>query len=112
MKDCESKFLIIQNDTDKHHCKEHLFKLMENLKIYPKYGLQNTLNFYFWIYHAFGSHNSVEDIHILQFIIYIYNKIKHFNIQEIDYKLCIAINELWAQIYWLKYKSTINDSSK
>ena len=102
-----SKFFIIQNETDKDHCSNHLFPFMKKFNIALKYGLQAKNNIYIWIYHAFGGHNAQENKEILQFIIYISNFIiENKKITSYEETLCIAFSELWAQFFWLKYCCT------
>ena len=102
-----SKFFIIQNETDKDHCSNHLFPFMKKINIALKYGLQAKNNIYIWIYHAFGGHNAQENKEILQFIIYISNFIiENKKITSYEETLCIAFSELWAQFFWLKYCCT------
>ena len=104
LKSSMSKFFIIQNDSDKHDCSVHLFPLLKEYNLKPKYGLQNYNNLYLWIYHTVGGHNAQEDVNILQFILSISNSIlNNNNFSNTEHNLAIAINELWAQIYWLKY---------
>lgn len=111
LKESSSKFFILQNDSDRHDCTEHIFPLLKKYNIKPRYGLQSSGNLYIWIYHAVGGHNSQEDMHILQFILAISNTILENNtLSDTERKFAIALNELWAQIYWLKY--TIKNIAK
>lgn len=104
LKQSSSKFFILQNDSDKHDCTEHIFPLLKQYNIKPKYGLQNNRNLYLWMYHAVGGHNSQEDMNILQFILTISNTIlENSTFSDSENKLAIALSELWAQIYWLKH---------
>ncbi len=104
LKKSSSKFFILQNASDKHHCTDHLFPLLKEYHLKPRYGLQNSNNLYLWMYHAFGGHNSQEDMDILQFILIISNIILENNVfSDTECKLAIAVNELWSQLHWFKY---------
>ena len=109
LKNSSSKFLIIQNASDKHGCTAHIFPLLQKYNIKPKYGLQKHDNIYLWIYDAIGGHDSQEDMHILQFILFIADAIikKEF-ISDVESKFALALNEIWAKIYWLKYYTMTN----
>lgn len=100
----KSNFLIIQNDTDSVHVINHLIPLMKKYAMQPQYGIQKNKNLFVWLYHAFENHNAQENKIILQFILYIVDKlIKHQSIPNEIKKLSIAVNEIWAQLFWLSY---------
>lgn len=66
-----ASYFIIQNDTDTHHLRSHLYPLMKSQGLLPKYGLTGARNIHVWQYHAYGGHNAQEDINLLRQILYI-----------------------------------------
>lgn len=90
------RFIFVQNITDRHHCKEHLFPLLrkkgiENLSI----GLTVYDNFTIWIYDAIGGHNAQGDQLIFSFILLL-EKYDKFD-PEILYFLYKNISLQWRQ---------------
>lgn len=104
LQNSKSKFLIMQNDTDSVHVSNHLLPLMKIYGAYPQYGIQQIKNWFAWVYHAYGNHNAQEDKIILQFILFIVDNIINNRMLTGEMKnTSIALNELWAQLYWLKH---------
>lgn len=102
-----SKYFIIQNETCKHDCECHIFPVLKQFGVYPKYGLMRfNTNINLWLYHAFGGHNAQEDKNLLQFILYAADKLFDKSTSENDFlalNACtIGISNLWAEYAWLR----------
>ncbi|MBD5640964.1 MAG: hypothetical protein HDQ91_00905 [Desulfovibrio sp.] len=96
------KYLIIQNDSDEHHCIHHLFPFIKNKGIFPKYGLTGNENIWIWLYHAFGGHDVQEDEYLLTFILWLNSQLPPKSREELMTldNLATALSGLWARYRW------------
>lgn len=101
----KSKYFIVQNLTDFHHCENHLFPILERYAIQPRLGLSTKSNLLVCLYSCSGGHNAQENKVLFSHFLYTLNKFQEgddFCISEYDDFLYSTLLCLWRQLKWLE----------
>ncbi|MDE5832717.1 MAG: hypothetical protein K2H64_07010 [Desulfovibrio sp.] len=98
----KNRYFIIQNDADAEHCERHVYPLLRDNGIYPKYGLAGKDNLWHWQYLSLGGHNGQKNERILPIILYLASCLPprtSGDLADLD-NLAISVSDIMATLAW------------